>query len=587
MKKEIFYPSNGNETHDDHCIVSGVFRLLDNLYHPEDTYYLLAVIRDSYKGDHLEASKSHKICHNELFASWQIYKSMNDFTDFIVKVMKDFNNWDVIADQHHNLRLIYVTFQISDSDTEEVKKEKEKKKDLVKHKLKRCCQHYSFFVTLTMVKYFGLFPILQGCEWFVDTSMKYLEFNIFLWLLHLLKLQSCTSDAEVLRETPKDVFVNTVVKGFVTLFLRSCVDNEDQLFSLPHDYIDFMKQGSSEEVKDFYNKMVTNYSVETKTFYQPLCSGGNTKKHRKRKQKNGNVKSAVHEMNKRRGKDSEVDIQETDTACHSSTTQESSENCTNSSNAGDACYSSEDDHDFFVDPYDREGETFTPTSADSNNSEGGGGVYNLGATSFFSSALQFVFKGLGTHTEEYVGIRHPPLNKAVSKLISGQNLCRNDVLDSIDFSMNTFVDNNGLQHSKFTDMKYPTEQNVGEVITHMLLKYCTKICLLKKVQNNFETMPYLEIEPSMHGDLRSAILFEVGNSKYNLQLQNGSNFFIVHINRMKNNKNNLTNFINTEAILLPVCDDSGTTYNIYGVLQSYIVTTGKAIPFIPFFILHY
>jgi hypothetical protein len=100
-------------------------------------------------------------------------------------------------------------------------------------------------------------------------------------------------------------------------------------------------------------------------------------------------------------------------------------------------------------------------------------------------------------------------------------------------------------------------------------------------------MPYLEIEPSMHGDLRSAILFEVGNSKYNLQLQNGSNFFIVHINRMKNNKNNLTNFINTEAILLPVCDDSGTTYNIFGVLQSYIVTTGKAIPFIPFFILHY
>jgi hypothetical protein len=111
MKKEIFYPSNGNETHDDHCIVSGVFCLLDNLYHPEDTYYLLAVIRDSYKGDHLEASKSHKICHNELFASWQIYKSMNDFTDFIVKVMKDFNNWDIyeiFGIQHFSMAIAFV-----------------------------------------------------------------------------------------------------------------------------------------------------------------------------------------------------------------------------------------------------------------------------------------------------------------------------------------------------------------------------------------------------------------------------------------------------------------------------------------------
>jgi hypothetical protein len=430
-----------------------------------------------------------------------------------------------------------------------------------------------------MAKYFGLFPIFQGCEWYVDTSMKYEEFNIFRWLLHLLKLQSCTSDAEVLRETPKDVFVNTVLKGFVTLFLRSCVDNEDQIFSLPHDYINFMKQGSSEEVKDFYNKMVTNYSVETKMFYHPLCSGGYIKKHRKRKQNNGNVNSAFHEKNKRQGKDSEPDNQETDTASHNSSTQESNENCTNSSNAGDVCYSSEDDHDFFVDPYDRIGETLTPTSADSNNSEGGGGVYNLGATSFFSSALQFLFKGLGTHTEGFVRIEHQSLNTAVNKLISGQTLNRKDVLDSIDFSMNTFVDSNRLQHSKFTDMKSPTEQNVGEVITHILLKYCTKICLLKKVQNNVETMPYLEIEPSIHGDLRSAILFEVGNSNYNLQLQNGSLFFIVHINRMKSNINNLTNFINTEAIVLPVCDDKGATYNIYGVLQSYIVTTGKAIPF--------
>ncbi len=187
---------------------------------------------------------------------------------------------------------------------------------------------------------------------------------------------------------------------------------------------------------------------------------------------------------------------------------------------------------------------------------------------------------MGSDTEGYVLIEHQPLNAAVSKLTSGNNLSRDNVVDSIDFSMNTFVDNNGQKHSKFTNMKFPCEQKVGEVVTHMLLNYCKNICLLKMFQTNVETTAYVEIEPSMHGDLRSAILFEVGNSNYNLKLQSGSRFFIVNINRMKCNRTNFTNFINTEAIVLPVCNDSGATYYIYGVLQSFIVTTGKYIPFL-------
>lgn len=579
IKKEIFYPSNSNGTHDNHCIVSGVFRLLDNLYHPDDTYFLLAVIRDSYKGDHLGASNAHNICHNQLFASWQIYKSMNDFTDFIVKVMKDFHNWDNIAEIDHNVRQNYVTFHCSDADTEEVKKEKKKRMDLVKHKLKRCSQHYSFFVTLTMAKHFGLFPVVQGCEWRVDTSMKFLNFNIFLWFLHLLKLRSCTLDGEVLSETPKDVFVRTVVKSFVTKFLRSCVDNKEHLSSLPHSYIDFIKEGCAEQVKQFYSILATTYLEETKMFYQPLGSEGHTNKHRKRKLRKQNINSGLHEKKMRPGKDGENNTQETDSASYDSTTQEATENCSSTSKAGDISYSSEDDHDFFVDPYDRQGETFSPEDAHSNNSECGGGIHNLGVTSFFSSVLQFLLKGLGSDLKGYVIIEHPYLNEAVNKLISGCNLSRMDVFNSIDFSMNAFVDINGQKHSKFTEMKFPIEQNVGEVITHMLTSYCKNICLLKTIQNNVETMPYIEIKPSMHGDLRSAVLFEVGNSNYNLQLQSGSIFFIVHINRMKCNKNNYTNFINTEAIALPVCDDSGAAHNVYGVLQSFIVTIGQYTPY--------
>jgi hypothetical protein len=127
MKKEIFYPSNSNDTHDDRCIISGVFCLLDNLYHPADTYYLLAIIRDSYKGDHLEASNTHNICHNQLFASWQIYKSMKDFTDFIIKLMKDLRNWDDVAQTDHNVQRVYFTFCNSDADTKDVQKEKKKR----------------------------------------------------------------------------------------------------------------------------------------------------------------------------------------------------------------------------------------------------------------------------------------------------------------------------------------------------------------------------------------------------------------------------------------------------------------------------
>jgi hypothetical protein len=167
--------------------------------------------------------------------------------------------------------------------------------DLVKHKLKRCCQHYSFFMTLTLAKHFGLFPVVQQCKWYVDTSTRFWDFNIFRWLLHLLKLRSCSLGGEVVKETPKDVFITTVFKDFVTLFLRSCVDNEEQVSSLPHDYNGFVQHGSAEEVKEFYKILLKEYLDETTMFYQPLGIEGCTTKQRKRKLKKSNINSALHE----------------------------------------------------------------------------------------------------------------------------------------------------------------------------------------------------------------------------------------------------------------------------------------------------
>jgi hypothetical protein len=107
--------------------------------------------------------------------------------------------------------------------------------------------------------------------------------------LHLSNLRSCSLDGEVLKEMPEDVFIRKVVKDFITLFLRSCIDNKEQVSSLPHDYIVFVEHRSAEEVKQFYNILVKEYLNETKMFYQPLDSKGFTTKQRKRKLKKNNT----------------------------------------------------------------------------------------------------------------------------------------------------------------------------------------------------------------------------------------------------------------------------------------------------------
>jgi hypothetical protein len=188
-----------------------VFLLLDFISNPCELLSILNLIKDGYKKDHLHSSLKHNLPHPEIWSSFKVYESMNEFTHMLIKLFQDVNSWKTIEDVP--------------SEVDEVCNAMMSTKKLSDFKIKRCCQQYAVFCSITIAKYIGLYPYDDGMSWEINAqqhmSASYSKYNIFNWMIYLMRLKSIIAAEapninENLEEISDDLISNIHEDTFTT-----------------------------------------------------------------------------------------------------------------------------------------------------------------------------------------------------------------------------------------------------------------------------------------------------------------------------------------------------------------------------------
>jgi hypothetical protein len=168
-----------------------LFLLLDNIINPREYSSFLAIIRDSYKGDHVRSSYSHNICHTKMWDSCLVLKSMNEFIYNTMTMMK---NPKVIKEALSSVADVFPNDDVFPPTID-------KYCNLLLWKLRRCSSDYAMFIAMYVVKKIGLYPII-GQSWKLDmcsTNQQHLHigtFNIFSMLNYLLSTTMRSTNVE-------------------------------------------------------------------------------------------------------------------------------------------------------------------------------------------------------------------------------------------------------------------------------------------------------------------------------------------------------------------------------------------------------
>lgn len=136
------------------------FLLLDNVTSSSDMKALASMFQKSYMGRHRGQSKFHNLEHAKLWDSHTILSAMNRFVVFLIRLMKEEQTGSLLPLQ---------CFKPADR--------------LLRQKISHTCQHYAFYVALTLVNEIGLFPCIPNIKWRVRTNgddrINHLEYNVF------------------------------------------------------------------------------------------------------------------------------------------------------------------------------------------------------------------------------------------------------------------------------------------------------------------------------------------------------------------------------------------------------------------------
>lgn len=296
-----------------------VFLLLDFISNPCELLSILNLIKDGYKKDHLHSSLKHNLPHPEIWSSFKVYESMNEFTHMLIKLFQDVNSWKTIEDVP--------------SEVDEVCNAMMPTKTLYDFKIKRCCQQYAVFCAISIAKYIGLYPYDDGMSWEINAQQRrdgcYSKYNIFNWMIYLMRLKSIiAADAPNLNENleeisddiisdihedtfttesnktaclPIHVIRHTVVRRFAVQFSKQVTidGNAPPGTGIPWTYKEFLQQNCHKDFIDFYRLMLTDYKCDSHMFFQQILPGA-TKYKKKRK-----IESVELENNE----DNEVRIQ--------------------------------------------------------------------------------------------------------------------------------------------------------------------------------------------------------------------------------------------------------------------------------------
>jgi len=119
------------------------FLLLDNFTSRSDMNSLASMVQKSYMGRHREQSVWHNLEHAKLWNSHTIWSDMNKFVVFLIRLMKEAQAESVSS---------LMCFKPADS-------------RLLRQKISHTCQHYAFYVALTLVNDIGLFPHIPNIKW--------------------------------------------------------------------------------------------------------------------------------------------------------------------------------------------------------------------------------------------------------------------------------------------------------------------------------------------------------------------------------------------------------------------------------------
>ena len=622
-------PSTSDELH------LAVFLLLDFLSRPCELETILKLIRDGYKHDHFKDSIKHNLPHAEIWSSVKVYEAINDFTYFLIKMFQDFRAWGKI--ENPTTEVNQFLEKMASSEITNFKK-------LHQFQIKRCCQQYALFSALYIAKYIGLYPYVDGIAWSLTSEQEnagiYSKYNIFNWMIHLLKMKSLIQDDESQKvpgddfdddqhegmsdgdmssqsfiedgsmytspdedkKLPIHFFHTNVLQRFANLFTIQVSKTGNFVSSpkFPWTYKDFLEQQCHIDFDDFFSLMCNQYKRESHDFFQPLIPGSIRYKKKKKVDKKVDGEQELDQAKKRKVDQNHVQ----------GSLPMVSFNGTGATTPNDVLGSASrpSGTDVFTDSSITTSLTRTSMVEISK-------ISVPKHSSFFCSALQFLVQGLGDealnfnysfngsayNTDKFNG-GQSKMKLVVDKIKKGVGLSADDVLSIIDLSMVFFQDANGNKYLKFTEMVDVVEQDIDKAIEFLVINCWTNLLLIDSDEN---VVIGIRVEPtvsthdgaiqqrrSLCSDMKSSLMFHqlmsVEGSEIRYQMTNAdSNYFIVKICRITEiqSTNNTKKFfevdtmsiINTEAVRIVCIDDSQK----YGVLQAFVVAS-KEMHFVTF-----
>lgn len=599
-----------------------VFFLLDYISNPSELLTVLKVIRDSYKHDHTDASLTHHLPHTDFWCSRVIYESMNEFTLLLIKMFQDFKVWKLIT--HQTVMMKDFLRSIFESD---------RSMKLEVYQIKRCCHQYALFCSLYIAKYIGLFPSVDSINWtFLHCTGDYSPYNIFQWMLYLLKLKKITDVAidqidESLEESdiinlnadssffcpvigsgslarnrilPLHHFYSTVLKKFANLFISEL----KKMGKLPWTFQEFLRMECHHELQEFFKDMCNDYVHESRDFFMKLLP--NHERHKKKRKILNSSSSilAVPEPELAGVKDYSDDDDDQDDEDDSAlaTSVGTSVEVMNASSSSTQHTGANEQNNSAV-----------AISADSNMSLSVQTVTSgkINETmSFFASAMhlfvlgleeealnfEFKYSGESCNTDKFIDAQIR-MKAVVNKLVNGNNLGEDDLLSVINLSMLHFQDSNGIQHLKFTSITNAVEQDIGVAVDFMVLNFWSNLLLYQTKENG--SVSFITIEPTVKvslfceaggeaeqctklcSDLKSSLLYHqsFGEETAYQFTRTAANYFIVKVSRVSHIKlrstlNNrcsvdTTNILNTEAVSVL----STNNKSFHGMLNAFVVVS--------------
>jgi hypothetical protein len=652
----------------------------------------------------------------------QIYQSMNDFIAYLRNLFCNLSQWKKIDNPSPLLRefLSNITNDVGGG-----------KKDAVSiYKLNRCSPQYAFFASLSIAKYIGLYPYFDECPWTLpsqqssEPNQSYVLYNVFEWILDVLKRKTfveeednvhCAAQApvgdsllevdaqynvtldcdeenivgtyfsvdheEVMsssgagKELPVELFISTVLRQFVTLFIEEI--DEDSSDCFPWTFQEFIEQNCHRDFCNFILKMKTEYLNESNEFFQNLLPTKKKKKKKKKNKKRDRSDNGGEQQQSRLGGREQQQRgrlgggeqqqrgrlgggKQQQTVTPSGGEQQHGSRPAVGTSPNDQQDASGGQQPKNLASCSNEGtvDVSTPTNSGAQTTsyvaraiEDGvaavgakkndcmsqrtlqvdvasqntvfsdcvgptlGGVFNIGASSFFSSALQFFIQGLGEDAlrcnfnvggdclEKFVEGGKKMMN-IIEKLSNGSTLTEDDVLCTIDLSSLEFEDKYGTTYKKFTDIEDSNlvEQDVAVLIDFLVNKCWMELLLIQVFDQ--EIVSSITIEPTVVEvvetttrirsivdkkivqccDLKSSLLYQQRHGREEGQFMYWTNkqYFIIKIKRIvayrtSSSKNmefqvDTKNILNTEAVKVP-CGTNNSMGIFFGVLQSFVVTT--------------